>query len=100
MRHNYLAEVRGRKSGKIYCSPIDLVELRGKRRGCVTSGGVLRLSEMRPLIALVVLAAAALAQAPAPQIPPDDAIRIREFYRLAAQVQDRSGPTGAQFPPR
>jgi deazaflavin-dependent oxidoreductase (nitroreductase family) len=31
MRHNYLVQVRGRKSGKVYSTPIDLVELRGKR---------------------------------------------------------------------
>ena len=31
MRHNYLLQVRGRKSGKIYATPIDLLELRGKR---------------------------------------------------------------------
>lgn len=29
--HNYLLEVRGRKSGKIYSTPIDLLELGGKR---------------------------------------------------------------------
>ena len=39
MRHNYLVQVRGRKSGKVYSTPIDLLELRGKRflvapRGC------------------------------------------------------------------
>ena len=31
MRHNYLVQVRGRKSGKAYSTPIDLLELRGKR---------------------------------------------------------------------
>jgi deazaflavin-dependent oxidoreductase (nitroreductase family) len=31
MRHNYLLQVRGRKSGKIYSTPIDLLELPGKR---------------------------------------------------------------------
>jgi deazaflavin-dependent oxidoreductase (nitroreductase family) len=31
LRHNYLVQVRGRKSGKIYSTPIDLLELRGKR---------------------------------------------------------------------
>jgi deazaflavin-dependent oxidoreductase (nitroreductase family) len=31
MRHNYLVQVRGRKTGKIYSSPIDLLELGGKR---------------------------------------------------------------------
>lgn len=31
MRHNYLLQVRGRKSGKLYSSPIDLLELHGKR---------------------------------------------------------------------
>ena len=31
MRHNYLVQVRGRKSGKVYSTPVDLLELRGKR---------------------------------------------------------------------
>jgi deazaflavin-dependent oxidoreductase (nitroreductase family) len=31
LSHNYLVEVRGRKSGKIYATPIDLLELNGKR---------------------------------------------------------------------
>jgi deazaflavin-dependent oxidoreductase (nitroreductase family) len=30
-KHNYLLEVRGRKSGNIYSTPIDLLELGGKR---------------------------------------------------------------------
>lgn len=29
--HNYLVQVRGRKSGKLYSTPIDLLELDGKR---------------------------------------------------------------------
>jgi len=31
MRHNYLLQVRGRKSGKLYSTPIDLLEIDGKR---------------------------------------------------------------------
>lgn len=31
LSYNYLVEVRGRKSGKIYSTPIDLLELDGKR---------------------------------------------------------------------
>src|SRR5690242_3669171 len=31
LSHNYLVEVRGRKSGKVYSTPIDLLELDGKR---------------------------------------------------------------------
>jgi deazaflavin-dependent oxidoreductase (nitroreductase family) len=31
MKHNYLLEVRGRKSGKLYRTPVDLLELDGKR---------------------------------------------------------------------
>ena len=31
MKHNYLLQVRGRKSGKLYSNPIDLLELNGKR---------------------------------------------------------------------
>ena len=43
MKHNYLLEVRGRKSGKLYSTPIDLLELGGKRflvapRGRTRSG--------------------------------------------------------------
>ena len=30
-RNNYLLQVRGRKSGKLYSTPIDLLELDGKR---------------------------------------------------------------------
>src|SRR5271168_1537932 len=29
--HNYLLEVRGRKSGKLYSTPVDLLEQNGKR---------------------------------------------------------------------
>ena len=29
--HNYLLQVRGRKSGKIYSTPVDLLELQGKK---------------------------------------------------------------------
>ncbi len=29
--HNYLLQVRGRKSGRLYSTPVDLLELRGKR---------------------------------------------------------------------
>ncbi len=31
LKHNYLLQVRGRKSGKLYSNPIDLLELGGKR---------------------------------------------------------------------
>lgn len=30
-KHNYLLQVRGRKSGKLYSTPIDLLELNSKR---------------------------------------------------------------------
>lgn len=30
-KHNYLLQVRGRKSGKLYSTPIDLLEVSGKR---------------------------------------------------------------------
>ena len=29
--HNYLLQVRGRKSGRLYSTPVDLLELRGKQ---------------------------------------------------------------------
>lgn len=31
LKHNYLLQVRGRKSGKLYSSPINLLEIGGKR---------------------------------------------------------------------
>ena len=31
LKHNYLLQVRGRKSGKLYSTPIDLLELNGRR---------------------------------------------------------------------
>ena len=31
LKHNYLLEVRGRKSGRLYSTPVDLLEIDGKR---------------------------------------------------------------------
>jgi len=31
MRHNYLVEVRGRKTGRLYSNPINLLEVKGKQ---------------------------------------------------------------------
>lgn len=31
LKHNYLLQVRGRKSGRLYSTPIDLLEIDGKR---------------------------------------------------------------------
>jgi hypothetical protein len=51
---------------------------------------------------LTLLAAAPLAAqtpaAPAAQLPADDAVRIREFYRLAAAIQDRIWPGWSAIP--
>jgi len=53
---------------------------------------------MRSLISLVLLATTALAQPALKPVPSDDAIRIREFYRLAAQIQDRIWPGWSKIP--
>lgn len=31
LRHNYLVEVRGRKTDRVYSTPVDLLEFKGKR---------------------------------------------------------------------
>ncbi len=31
LRHNYLLQVRGRKTGRVYSTPVNVLELRGKR---------------------------------------------------------------------
>ncbi|MGD0567196.1 MAG: hypothetical protein ABSA78_02225 [Candidatus Sulfotelmatobacter sp.] len=57
---------------------------------------------MRTLLVLLLLGTAALCQSLAaqfsPNISPEDAIRIREFYRLAAQIQDRIWPDWDKVP--
>ena len=53
---------------------------------------------MRWQIALVLLAAPAFTQTSTPQPPRDDVIRIQEFYRLAAQIQDQIWPKWRQVP--
>jgi len=53
---------------------------------------------MRLLTACLLLITPALAQSSASQLPPDDAIRIREFYRLAAQIQDQIWPEWDKVP--
>lgn len=47
---------------------------------------------MRKVIPILLLAVVTLAQTPVEQIPADDAVRVREFYRLAARLQDQIWP--------
>jgi hypothetical protein len=54
--------------------------------------------QMRLFMITLLLAAAAIAQSPSQEIPVDDAIRIKEFYRLAAQIQDNVWPNWSQVP--
>ena len=53
---------------------------------------------MRPFKIILLLAAAAIAQAPSQEIPVEDAIRIKEFTGLLLRFKTVSGPTGARFP--
>jgi hypothetical protein len=53
---------------------------------------------MRTVLSILLLTAAAFAQTPSPEIPLDDAIRIKEFYRLADQIQDQVWPNWSQVP--
>jgi hypothetical protein len=54
---------------------------------------------MRNFAILFLLAARLMAQNPsAPSLPPDDAVRINEFHRLASQLQDRLWPNWSSVP--
>src|SRR2546421_11708217 len=53
---------------------------------------------MRPLITFLLLATAAFAQTPTAQLAVDDAVRIREFYRLASQIQNQIWPDWSRTP--
>jgi len=48
--------------------------------------------QLRPLISFLLLATATFAQTPAAQLAADDFVRIREFYRLASQIQNLIWP--------
>ena len=52
---------------------------------------------MRSLLVLLLLSTALFAQAPKP-LPADDAVRVSEFYRLAAQIQDKVWPGWSKTP--
>ena len=52
---------------------------------------------MRPLFGLLLLTTA-LCPAPAAQLAADDAVRIREFYRLASQIQNQIWPDWSRTP--
>lgn len=57
-----------------------------------------RLLPMRR-VAIVLLLTAALGQAPpSSQLPPPDAIRITEFYRLAPRIEDKIWPDWSKVP--
>jgi hypothetical protein len=53
---------------------------------------------MRRLFALLLLTTAAFHQTPAAQLDADDAVRIREFYRLASQIQNQIWPDWSRTP--
>jgi hypothetical protein len=53
---------------------------------------------MRLLIAYVMLVTAAFTQSSDSTLPPDDAVRVREFYRLAEQIQDKIWPDWEKVP--
>jgi hypothetical protein len=53
---------------------------------------------MRRLLAILVQVATVAAQSPLPQLPPQDAVRIREFYRLAGAIQDQVWPGWSATP--
>ena len=52
---------------------------------------------MRFLMVLLALSTALFAQLPKPP-PADDAVRIREFYRLSEQIQDKVWPGWSKTP--
>jgi hypothetical protein len=53
---------------------------------------------MRNLLVILLLAAGVFAQTPAPKLPSNDAVRVSEFYRLTAQLQDRVWPGWSATP--
>jgi hypothetical protein len=53
---------------------------------------------MRHFLVILLLAAGVFAQTPAHKLPSNDAVRIREFYRLAAQLQDGVWPGWSATP--
>ncbi len=50
------------------------------------------------MFTLLLLATVAFAQTPAPQLTADDAVRIREFHRLASQIQNQVWPDWSRTP--
>jgi hypothetical protein len=61
--------------------------------GRQTESGLSRLGPyMRNPFVILLLAAVVFSQTSTPEIPPNDTVRIREFYRLATQVQDEVWP--------
>jgi hypothetical protein len=53
---------------------------------------------MRRIPILLLLTLGIFAQISSGQVPPDDAVRIREFYRLNAQIQDLIWPDWSKVP--
>jgi hypothetical protein len=53
---------------------------------------------MRVLSTILLLISAALAQTPNQHLPAEDAVRVREFYRLASTIQDQLWPNWSSIP--
>jgi hypothetical protein len=53
---------------------------------------------MRIVLAIILFASSLSAQTASPELPSKDAVRIREFYRLASQIQDKVWPGWSKIP--
>jgi len=53
---------------------------------------------MKQVICVLLLAIGALAQATGPALNPEDAVRVREFYRLSDAIQDKVWPGWSRTP--
>jgi len=60
----------------------------------VTNLQFTRPNQMRKFLAFILLAVSGVAQ----QLPHEDAVRIAEFYRLSAQIQDQIWPDWSKIP--
>ena len=88
-KHNFILEVRGRKSGKVYATPVNLLFLGGKTYLCASRGETQWVRNARAAGRVVLVKGSTREEYAVRELPVDErALPLKEFLdRFAMSVQ-------------
>jgi deazaflavin-dependent oxidoreductase (nitroreductase family) len=87
--HNYLLETRGRKTGRVYTTPVNLLEMNGRRYLCASRGETAWVKNARAAGSVVLAKGSKRVEYRVRELPVEErAPMLKEFLeRYASSVQ-------------